>query len=267
MLSITTDYARDTGDPEPYLRRIAVAGFTHVHWCHHWCTDFLYAAPEIRQISRWLKELRLGVLDLHASAGQEKNWASAREYERQAGVALVRNRLEMTARLGGDVIILHVPGGAPDDVLRRSLAALETASAKCGVRVALENGDFAVNRRLLGEYGPEFLGLCYDSGHGNLCQADGLAQLETLRDRLLAVHLHDNDGASDQHKLPFTGTIDWPRLTRILARSAYRKCISLETIIKNTGLSDETLFLGQAREAGLKLTAMVEAHRAERSGP
>jgi hypothetical protein len=35
-LSINTDYLTDKLSPEPCLRRIADAGFTHIHWCHHW---------------------------------------------------------------------------------------------------------------------------------------------------------------------------------------------------------------------------------------
>ena len=46
MLSMSTDYAEDTGSPELQLRRIAEAGFTHVHWCHHWDDDFLYGPPK-----------------------------------------------------------------------------------------------------------------------------------------------------------------------------------------------------------------------------
>ena len=34
MLSITTGYAREKGDPSPDLRHIAEAGFSHVHWGH-----------------------------------------------------------------------------------------------------------------------------------------------------------------------------------------------------------------------------------------
>ncbi|OPY68015.1 MAG: hypothetical protein A4E63_02134 [Syntrophorhabdus sp. PtaU1.Bin050] len=73
-LSVTTDYTRDTGDPSPYLRRIADAGFSHIHWCHRWCTDFMYSKSEIDQIKRWLREYGLQVLDLHATAGRKKNW-------------------------------------------------------------------------------------------------------------------------------------------------------------------------------------------------
>ena len=84
MLSITTDYVHDTGSPEPYLRAIGEAGFTHVHWCHHWNTDFLYSTHEIDQISQWLDTYGLQVLDIHASHGREKAWASPLAYQRLA---------------------------------------------------------------------------------------------------------------------------------------------------------------------------------------
>lgn len=56
MLTITSDYFQSVGDPQPYLKRIAEAGFTHVHWCHEWATDRIYSADEIRQIGRWFKD-------------------------------------------------------------------------------------------------------------------------------------------------------------------------------------------------------------------
>ena len=210
-LSVTTDYTQDTGDPSPYLSRIAAAGFTHVHWCHHWNTDFLYSAWEIEQIRIWLAACNLKLLDLHGSVGPEKNWASPREYERLAGVELVRNRIEMTARLGADVVIMHIPGQPGCEPLRRSLAELEGPARALGVRLALENGSIEAIGQVLAEHSPDYLGLCYDCGHGNLI-ADGLSQLEALRGRLISVHLHDNDGSADQHNLLFTGTVDWEKL-------------------------------------------------------
>ena len=258
MLSLTTDYANvDRGDPSPYLRRIADAGFTHVHWCHHWNTDFVYARPEIEQIGRWLDEYGLKLLDLHASVGPEKNWFSANEWERQAGVELVKNRIEMTARLGGDAVVMHIsgqPGWAP---LHRSLDELAPVVREYGVRIALENGVFDAIDYWLAHYGPDFLGLCYDSGHGNLIP-DGLDRLERVKDRLLVVHLHDNDGASDQHNLMFSGTVDWPRLARILAQSAYDKPISSESNMGRSGITDETEFLARAYQAEMRLDEMVQ---------
>jgi sugar phosphate isomerase/epimerase len=261
-LSMTTDFAADRGDPSPALRRIAAAGFTHVHWCHQWNTDFLYAAGEIRQIGAWLGECGLRLLDLHGSAGVEKVWTSPHEYARQAGVELVRNRIEMTAALGGGAVVMHTGGpgaGGPApfwSALRRSLDELRPAAAAAGVRLAIENGDWSILRTLLAEYPPEYLGVCYDCGHGNLAPGS-LEQIEAVRDRLVAVHLHDNDGHKDLHNLFYTGTVPWPRLAAILARSAYRKPLNLEVNMRNGSTRDEAAFLAQAQADGLRLVAMV----------
>jgi len=263
MLSMTTDYARSTGDPSPHLRRIANAGFTHVHWCHQWNTDFLYSRCEVEQIAAWLREYGLALLDLHGSVGPEKNWAAAEEYRRLAGVELVRNSLEMTARLGGEVVIMHagliaspdgtVPAWGP---LRKSLDELESCAGRLGVRIAIENGDWPLIHDVLGAYGPDCLDLCYDSGHGNV-DGVGLAHLETTKDRLISMHLHDNDGTGDQHRLPFSGTVDWARLVTILCSSAYVKCISMESSMDKEDVAGEEEFLAKAFDAGSRLSFMV----------
>jgi sugar phosphate isomerase/epimerase len=289
MLSMTTDYANvSTGCPEPYLRRIAEAGFTHIHWCHHWNTDFLYADSEVEQIAAWLRDCGLALTDLHASAGVEKGWCSAREYERLAGVELVANRIAMTARLVAQasslcsptgkmpvppVIILHLPF-EPEETgdreaywarVRCSLGDLEPIARSRGVRIALENSgkdNFDTLEHVFALYGPDFVGLCYDSGHGNVA-GNGLDRLERVRDRLLSVHLHDNDGTGDQHKLVGDGTVDWPRLARLIAASPYRKPLSFES---NMGSypkgSDEMEHLRKAFDAAARLTQMVPSEDA-----
>ncbi|MEW6354976.1 MAG: sugar phosphate isomerase/epimerase family protein [Planctomycetota bacterium] len=265
---MTTDYAADRGCPEPYLRRIADAGFSHVHWCHQWNTDFLYSASEIEQIEKWLREYRLGILDLHASSGVEKGWFSPLEYERLAGVELVKNRIEMAARLSSDVIIMHVGEPKTDEELgsrlgrlRRSMDALAPFAEERGVRIALENGgpgSLLVIEALLSEYGPESLGICYDSGHGNMTGHRGLDWLDPLKARLISVHLHDNDGAGDQHKLLFTGTVDWRRLAGVLALSAYGKCVNMETSMRCSDIKDEAAFLAKAFETGAAFSGMIK---------
>jgi len=261
MLSITTDYARDTGDPSPYLRRIADAGFSYIHWCHQWNTDFLYSRWEIEQIKKWLQDYGLQLLDLHGSAGNEKDWGSSQEYQRLAGVELVRNRIEMASYLSSDVVIMHVPADPDSSPIRRSLDELEPFARERNVRIAIENGSFQAIERLLSEYDPEYAGLCYDSGHGNIRNADGLNHLEYLKDRLISVHLHDNDGTGDQHKLLFSGTVDWNRLAHIMAGSAYTKCVSMEVTMVHAGIKDEELFLAKAFETGTRFSTMIAEQR------
>ncbi len=271
-LSITTDFASDVGTPEPYLCEIAEAGFSHIHWCHQWDTDFVYCAAEIDQIGVWLRDLNLKLLDIHASDGREKNWTSWREYERLAGVELVRSRIDMAAALGADAIVMHVPDFTePRDAdrrwaqLLRSLDALQPYARERRVRMAIENGSdnsMATIERLYELYEHDYLGMCYDCGHGNLT-GHGLDQLERLKDRLYVVHLHDNDGTGDQHNLPFTGTVDWPRLAGLLANSSYGKPISMESNMHRSGIGDEREFLRKAFEAGTRLSGMVDVARPE----
>ena len=289
QLSITTDYVTDRGDPSPYLARVAAAGFTHIHWCHHWRSDFLYADAEIAQIERWLKQYDLILNDVHGSEGVEKFWYSPHEYAREAGIELVKNRIDFAARLGADVVVMHYypPTVHPEyarfnDVapalIRRTLDALEPYARARGVAIALENlidfpalhagtvtashaGDnFPQIQTLCAEYPPDFLGVCYDSGHANL-GTDRMTKLEPLCDRLIALHLHDNDGHADDHRLLFSDAIDWTRLAELVGASSYAKPMSLELSIRHTGIDDEEEFLRQGLAGGTKFAQMVQSTR------
>jgi sugar phosphate isomerase/epimerase len=273
---MTTDYVTNRGNPEPYLRRIADAGFTHVHWCHEWNTDGLYTVGEVERIARRLDEYGLKVLDLHGSHGNKKRWYSWDEKERIAGLELVKNRIAMTARLGSRTVVIHAVGEADArgaqgrerflTPLCKSLDTLEPYAQAHNVRLALENmpqDDFGIIRELLAKYPDTFLGLCYDSGHGNI-GGQGLEHLASVRERLAAVHLHDNKGSTDSHDLPFAGTVDWERLAGIMAASAYWGCVSLESNMRGDSI-DESSYLAQAFDAAKRFSTMVADYRANQS--
>ena len=164
----------------------------------------------------------------------------------------------MASQLGSNVIILHAPVNSTPSLFRKSLDELKIFAQKHNVRIAIEN---VLNMKeievLLSEYDPDYIGLCYDSGHGNIA-GDGLDHLEQLKDRLISIHLHDNDGTNDQHNPFFSGTIDWPRLARIIAGSAYTKCVNMETTMPGSGIEDETIFLNTVFETGTRFTQMIE---------
>ena len=74
--------------------------------------------------------------------------------------------------------------------------------------------------------------------------------------------LHDNDGTGDQHKLPFDGTVDWPRLARLIAVSPYRKPISMESNMGSYSKgTDEATYLAQAFQRGTAIATLVEKAR------
>ena len=275
-IAINTDFLGGTGSPEAYLKAIAEAGFTHLHWCHHWNTDFFYSTSELKQYARWFQDFGLQLLDIHGSTGQEKCWYSPVEYEREAGVELVINRIVMLHELGGTgSLMMHIPAlreNMPSidpaatmdkfDVLRRSLEELLPVLEKYSVRIAVENmrsDTFELIGELMKDYPEKYLGITYDSGHGNIAEGKGMERLEPWKNRLQALHLNDNDGSGDQHQPPFYGTVDWPRMVKILAESSYKgRPLSFELSMRNTPFFEKELELNQKPE---KIRAfLADAH-------
>jgi len=71
------------------------------------------------------------------------------------------------------------------------------------------------------------LGFCYDSGHEN-CFTKGTDLLSLYGKNLMALHLHDNDGTNDQHRIPGEGTINWEAVVKKIKSTTYGGAISLE---------------------------------------
>ncbi len=255
MYSITTDYFTDTGKPFSCIERISNAGFSYIHWCHEWSTDHLYSNDEIEDIKKSLNTFELKILDVHASYGVETSWAALDETQRQAGVNLVKNRIDMAVKLNSNVIIMHAPEYT--DSIRKSLDELQPYTKSRNVKIAIENIiNFPVVDKYLSDYGPDFIGLCYDSGHGNI-EENSYEWLDKFKDRLISIHIHDNDGKKDLHQIPFTGTVDWNRLSKLLAKSSYKKCVSLEVSMHNMKINDENKFLAKSFKAAEKLSDMI----------
>ena len=92
------------------------------------------------------------------------------------------------------------------------------------------------------------LGFCYDSGHDNY-HTRGSDLLSVYGDRLMAIHLHDNDETSDQHALPGDGTVNWAKIKKSIVNSAYSGPITLELAEKlpeKYKYIDAEMFLKQA---------------------
>ena len=151
-IAVNTDYFEDVNSPELYIKLAAEAGFSHLMWCHQWNTDFLYSKPEIEQIKRWLAEADIKLQDVHGTDGREKCWYSTEEYQRQAGIELVINRMLMLKELDGSgTLVMHPPRFNVSDTpekaaltarravsIRRSLDELMPLLQKYDVKIALE---------------------------------------------------------------------------------------------------------------------------------
>jgi sugar phosphate isomerase/epimerase len=296
MFALATDYhgeSRNTEKIKQTLVNIAGAGFSHIHWCHEWKGDYLYSVHEMRQIRGWLNELGLKTKGVHATCGENrsryasvrefdterenlKDYVSQNEYNRLAGVDLIKNRVDLARELGTGEIVLHLP--LPCKIFEsdssfkekfytgafRSFDELKDHCREKQVRICVENlPDYPdvyqteMFDRLFERYDAAFMGICFDTGHGNVTSPDKLYFARRYIDRLFIVHMHDNHAKSDEHLIPFEGNFDWEGFAEVLVKSPYQLPYLLEI---NERDADENVFFRKVLEAGKKINALVERH-------
>ncbi len=128
------------------------------------------------------------------------------------------------------MVVVHPPKDTSNFGV--SLQALESVRPFCedrGIVLAIENG-FPADDEILTQcserFTPEFIGMCFDSGHANL--NGNSEEMMMSASRLRALHLHDNRGMTDDHQPPLHGTVDWPRVLRWVEQTGYPKPINFE---------------------------------------
>ena len=102
----------------------------------------------------------------------------------------------------------------------------------CDAKKAVERID-----RINGKYNAEVLGFCLDTGHANLVGIDFESFITALGNRLKVLHIHDNDGISDLHQIPYTFaktrenkcSTDWESFLRGLRNIGFQGTLSFET--------------------------------------
>lgn len=138
---------------------------------------------------------------------------------------------------------------------------VEVAERK-GVNLALENlRQPGALDYIFSKIQSDRLGFCYDSGHEN-CFTKGTDFLSQYGSKLMALHLHDNDGTDDQHWLPGEGGIDWPVLMKKLKKTGYSGPNALEVEGRSPVSGSDNnpkMYLQRAFQAGKRLAEYFKA--------
>jgi len=260
-LSICTNFASSTGCPREYLKHIADAGFSHIHWSHEWITEHIYTREEQEELLELLDKLHLKLSAMHGSIGHG-HWFAPDENNRKKAVLLLLNRLEMTWRLGGNAVVMHpfsfsLSTDVGQELLTQMKKSIDDVLPKVkeyGIVIALENtanGSLPIIDQIFSEYDSKHLGFCFDIGH-SLCNGGGLELLEKYGNRLSVLHLHDNNGSDDQHLFPFDGNVDWEKFSSLISSTAYTGPLNFEIHF------DDIDDLKKVYETGVKITNMID---------
>lgn len=171
------------------------------------------------------------------------------------------NSLELCARMGGHYIVVH-PVTLAYECSRQEEYDFNIAMYKeliptakhLNLVICLENMFLEINQHLMEGVcsdfrdaaamidelneaaGEELFAFCFDIGHANVLGKNLYQSVVMLGDRLQTLHIHDNDGISDLHTLPYTFmrgwnglSTDWDGFLRGLREIGYRGVINFET--------------------------------------
>lgn len=174
---------------------------------------------------------------------------------------ITENCMELCARMGGRYIVVHPTTLSYSCSKKEEYAfnvnmykKLIPAAKRLNLTVCLENmfwdqnghltegvcSDFEEAAAMIDELnefaGEELFGFCFDVGHANILGKNLYQSVMTLGSRLKILHIHDNDGVSDLHTMPFTFArswnpvaTDWDGFLKGLKEIGYRGVLNFET--------------------------------------
>jgi len=225
---------------------IAEVGFDAVEWFEV-ADEAPWSAPATARRLRALVRRHELISQYHAP--YEAPYDLAREGDElrtpDSIARMLSEVFDRAERLGARMTTLHLgtcpPASDRAEALRMVTEGIRLAApelAKRRMRLGLENhtavfldnalgdrpGEFD---RLMENLQSEWIGRTLDIGHAHV---NGHLEEFLARpfDRVFNVHLHDNDGAEDQH-LPFgAGSVPWDDVLRRIAKECYKGPLTLE---------------------------------------
>lgn len=178
------------------------------------------------------RKLGLEVLFAHLGyKGINNIWLDGEE-----GDELVKNYLkDLDACKSNNInmVVMHLTSKSvapePNLIGVERLQKIVDYAEQLNIKVAFENTKiFGYLEYVFSHIKNSNAGICYDAGHCH-CHFNDKFSWDMFKNKIFAVHLHDNDKSDDLHLLPFDGTINWYQLVRNLKNANYNGPITLES--------------------------------------
>ena len=258
-----------------HLLEIAAHGFESVE-LFATRTHFDYHSPTtVADLQQWLADAGLELHSVHAPIaesfiagrwGEPITLASPDPELRAYAVSEAEQALYVARRIPTKVLVAHLgvprsvtspPGANSRDGARRSVEHLQRLAGALQVGISVEVIANELSRvASLVHFVEEDLetpaGICLDFGHAHL-DGDLLDAIETASGHLAAIHVNDNRGTSDDHLVPFEGTIDWPAAMTAIQKVGYDQTLVVEVAPHGTPKGT----LARAKKARQRLEGLL----------
>ncbi|MDA0748901.1 MAG: TIM barrel protein [bacterium] len=224
-------WAKERFEPGVHLPVILEAGYRAIELNVYKGRDHFdwEDAAAVRELRKVADDLGMLVWSIHSP--DLGSIAAVDSGERQRQIDVLKLCLDLAGELGAKAIPSHAlligpfkedPEGC-EERMAETMAELAAYADGGPAQIAYENAGFPsaeVTRawrilERLDTVSRASCGFALDTGHANI---DGdLGEIEEgIGDRLLSLHLNDNDGKGDTHLAPGEGTVDWAMVKRIL---------------------------------------------------
>lgn len=186
--------------------------------------------------------------------------------DNEAGNMLVeryKNDIKTCSQNNIKMVIIHVTNGKKpptyNEIGLNRIKKLAEYAKNLGVKIAFENNEVkGYLEYIIENIKNDNIGICFDSGHYHAFMNDEL-EFSKFKDRIFAVHLHDNDQSRDLHSIPFDGTLNWNEVIKNLKEANYTGPITLESIYRNQYLKiNINEFYKKCYKAAQELSKMWE---------
>ena len=230
--------------------------------------------PEIDKVLRAIKDAGLVCDTLHSEYAithhGEKIHMDDISRPGNAGeimVSRILKNIDTCAEHKIPVIVVHPSYDSPElainPIARQRYTEIGNYAREKGVTIAFENLKYTKNLEFIMSLVPDAK-FCWDCGHEYSRLADE-KPVPLFRDKLAALHIHDNFIASDDHLIPFTGKVDFDYVAKELAQSGFDGTLMLEILYgRNAAYSAEPTYKDFALKAKLaaeKLIGLVNRYR------
>ena len=175
-----------------------------------------------------------------------------------------KNDLKILKENNVDLVIMHAIRRLKLDRNNKyfldNIREIINYAEKLKIKIAFENTKVeGVLEYIFDNIDSDYIGVCYDSGHDHAFFNDKF-NFERFKNKILAVHIHDNFGEDDEHLLPFDGTINYERVMTKLKENNYDGPITLELCYRKEYIEKYSPieFYNEAYKRGTKLKDIID---------
>ncbi len=219
------------------LAEVAARGISHLELNTPVNSPFFENDEAVQGVIESAGEHGLTFWSVHAPFGGEVDLSQPEELARRHSVQCILRSVEIARMIGAGLVVIHAGLTTGDEAEQeqrrrqaiRSINELVKRSSQAGVEIAVEylptNKERICNtskdcNELLALVDGE-PGICMDTNHANL--GEPLSEAVTaLAERIVTLHVSDNDGVEERHIMPGEGTIDWTEFVGLLDQIGYR---------------------------------------------